>query len=58
VGDAPPVRPKTLTQDELLALFSNAVTGADYVLTPASDEDMRGKYAKPKVSLEVVYDDV
>jgi chlorophyllide a reductase subunit X len=39
-------------------LFSNAVTGADYVLTPASDEDMRGKYAKPKVSLEVVYDDV
>jgi chlorophyllide a reductase subunit X len=52
------VRPKTLTQDELLALFSSAVTGADYVLTPASDADMRGKYAKPKVSLEVVYDDV
>jgi chlorophyllide a reductase subunit X len=58
VGEAPPVRPKTLTQDELLGLFSSAVTGADYVLTPASDEDMRGKYAKPKVSLEVVYDDV
>jgi chlorophyllide a reductase subunit X len=58
VGAAPPVRPKTLTQDELLGLFSSAVTGADYVLTPATDADMRGKYAQPKVSLEVVYDDV
>jgi chlorophyllide a reductase subunit X len=58
VGEAPPVRPKTLTQDELLGLFSSAVTGADYVLTPATDADMRGKYAVPKVSLEVVYDDV
>ena len=45
VGAAPPVRPKTLTQDELLGLFSSAVTGADYVLTPATDADMRGKYA-------------
>jgi chlorophyllide a reductase subunit X len=58
VGAAPPVRPKTLTQDELLGLFSSAVTGADYVLTPATDADMRGKYAQPKASLEVVYDDV
>ncbi len=58
VGEAPPVRPKTLTQDELLGLFSSAVTGADYVLTPATDADMRGKYARPKASLEVVYDDV
>jgi chlorophyllide a reductase subunit X len=58
VGAAPPVRPRTLTQDELLGLFSSAVTGADYVLTPATDADMRGKNAKPKKSLEVVYDDV
>ena len=58
VDDAPPVRPKTLTQDELLGLFSSAVTGADYVLTPATDADMRGKHATPKASLEVVYDDV
>ena len=50
--------PTALTQDELLGLFSSAVTGADYVLTPATDVDMRGKYAQPKASLEVVYDDV
>ncbi len=37
-ASAPPVRPKPLTQDELLGLFSSAVTGADYVLTPASDD--------------------
>ncbi len=58
VGEAPPVRPKTLSQDELLGLFSSAVTGADFVLEPATDADMRGKYAQPKKSLEVVYDDV
>jgi 3,8-divinyl chlorophyllide a/chlorophyllide a reductase subunit X len=30
--------------------------GADFVLTPATDADMRGKNAVTKKSLEVVYD--
>jgi chlorophyllide a reductase subunit X len=56
VAEAPPVRPKPLSQDGLLGLFSAETTGADFVLMPASDEDMRGKNAEPKKSLEVVYD--
>ncbi|MEO0342630.1 MAG: chlorophyllide a reductase iron protein subunit X [Pseudomonadota bacterium] len=58
VAEAPPLRPTPLTQDELLGLFSAKETGADFELVPASDEDMRGKNAAPKVSLEVVYDEV
>jgi chlorophyllide a reductase subunit X len=34
------------------------MTGAGFVLEPATDIDMRGKNAEPKKSLEVVYDDV
>jgi len=58
VAAAPPVRPAPLDQDGLLGLFDASETGGDYVLQPASDEDMRGKYSKPKVSLEVIYDTV
>ncbi|MEM9716973.1 MAG: chlorophyllide reductase iron protein subunit X, partial [Pseudomonadota bacterium] len=58
VAEAPPLRPTPLTQDELLALFSAEETGADFQLTPATDADMRGKNAKPKASLEVIYDEV
>ena len=58
VGSAPPLKPKNLTQDELLNLFSAEETGADFVLEPATDSDMMGKYLKPKESLEVVYDNV
>jgi chlorophyllide a reductase subunit X len=58
VGAAPPVRPAPLTQDALLNLFDAETTGKDFVLTPATDEDMRGKFAGEKVSLEVVYDNV
>jgi len=58
VGLAPPIRPKPLDQDGLLALFDSKDTGGDVVLQPATDADMRGKYAKPMKSLEVVYDDV
>jgi 3,8-divinyl chlorophyllide a/chlorophyllide a reductase subunit X len=58
VSVAPPVRPKPLSQDGLLNLFDAETTGADFVLMPASDADMRGKNAAPKKSLEVVYDDV
>jgi chlorophyllide a reductase subunit X len=58
VASAPPMRPTALNQDELLALFDSKDTGGDVVLEPATDADMRGKDAKPKKSLEVIYDDV
>ena len=56
VGGAPPLRPSPLSQDGLLDLFDAETTGADFVLEPASDADMRGKNAVTKASLEVVYD--
>ena len=58
VAVAPPMRPMALSQDELLELFDGSDTGAGVVLEPATDQDMRGKDAKPKKSLEVVYDEV
>ncbi|MBD3665055.1 chlorophyllide a reductase iron protein subunit X [Sulfitobacter aestuariivivens] len=58
VAGAPPVRPTPLDQDGLLGLFDASETGGNVVLEPATDMDMRGKNAKPKVSLEVIYDDV
>jgi chlorophyllide a reductase subunit X len=58
VAGAPPVRPAPMSQDALLNLFDAETTGKDFVLIPATDEDMRGKYASAKVSLEVVYDNV
>ena len=58
VEQAPPLRPKPLTQDGLLGLFDAATTGAAFVLDPATDADMRGKNAAHAVSLEVVYDHV
>lgn len=57
VGEAPPVRPTPLSQDELLELFDGSETGAGYTLVPATDIDMRGKNAAPMESLEVIYDD-
>ena len=57
VAGAPPTHPLPLSQDDLIGLFDGKDTGADFVLVPATDEDMRGKYAAPKVSLEVVYDE-
>jgi chlorophyllide a reductase subunit X len=58
VADAPPMHPTPLDQDGLLGLFDAKETGADYTLVPATDADMRGKNAKPKESLEVIYDAV
>ncbi|MEM8571235.1 MAG: chlorophyllide a reductase iron protein subunit X [Pseudomonadota bacterium] len=57
VASAPPIRPKPLSQDGLLGLFAASETGADFVLEPATDADMRGKNARPKKSLEVIYDE-
>jgi 3,8-divinyl chlorophyllide a/chlorophyllide a reductase subunit X len=58
VATAPPVRPKPLSQDGLLNLFSKAATGRDVVLEPATPEDMCGGVVIEKPSLEVIYDAV
>jgi chlorophyllide a reductase subunit X len=58
VADAPPVRPKPLTQDGLLGLFSSDVTGRDVVLQPATAADMLGREVVEKKSLEVIYESV
>ncbi|MBJ6370108.1 chlorophyllide a reductase iron protein subunit X [Sedimentitalea arenosa] len=57
VSEAPPIRPKPVDQDGLLALFDSKDTGGDVVLEPATDTDMRGKNAAPKPTLEVIYDE-
>jgi chlorophyllide a reductase subunit X len=58
VADAPPVRPKPLTMDGILDLFSAETTGRDVVLQPATMFDMCGKEEVTKSTLEVVYDTV
>ncbi len=58
VAVAPPVRPKPMTQDGLLGLFSGDVVGRNVVLVPATMEDMCGRADIKKPSLEVVYDTV
>ena len=58
VGDAPPQRPKPLTQDELLSLFSADTVGRNVVLEPATEFDMRGATISNKPTLEVIYDEV
>jgi chlorophyllide a reductase subunit X len=56
VAEAPPVRPKPLSQDDLLGLFSGDTVGRDVVLEPATVVDMLGRETIEKPSLEVVYD--
>jgi chlorophyllide a reductase subunit X len=58
VAEAPPVRPKPLTSDGLLGLFSADITGSAYKLQSASQADMRGAEFVEKKTLEVVYDQV
>ena len=58
VAEAPPVRPKPLDQDGLLALFKGEAVGRGVVLQPASFEDMCGGTVVQKPSLEVVYEAV
>ena len=57
VAEAPPVRPKPMTQDALLGLFSGSAVGRDVVLEPATIADMTGGVVVDKPSLEVIYDD-
>ena len=58
VGEAPPVRPKPQTQDQLLGLFSGDSVGRNVVLQPATQFDMCGRSENLKETLEVVYDTV
>jgi chlorophyllide a reductase subunit X len=58
VADAPPQRPKPLTQDELLGLFKAESVGRGVTLQPATYEDMCGVSAINRPSLEVIYDAV
>jgi chlorophyllide a reductase subunit X len=58
VADAPPLRPKPLTQDQLLGLFKSEAVGRNVVLEPASHEDMCGSSLVEKATLEIVYDTV
>jgi chlorophyllide a reductase subunit X len=58
VAEAPPVRPKPLTQDGLLGLFKSKEGGRGATLEPATMEDMCGRAEIVKPSLEVVYDTV
>ncbi len=56
VADAPPLRPKPLTQDGLLGLFKGDAVGRDVVLIPATMADMCPTMVQEKPSLEVVYE--
>ena len=56
VADAPPMRPKPQTQDELLGLFSADTVGRNVVLEPATLRDMVGRDETVRPTLEVVYD--
>ncbi len=58
VAVAPPVRPEPLTSDGLLGLFKSQDTGRNYVLEPATVEDLCGKTIVETKSLEVIYDAV
>jgi chlorophyllide a reductase subunit X len=56
VAEAPPMRPKPQTQDQLLSLFSADITGRDFQMQAATVFDMVGKHEIVKPTLEVVYD--
>ena len=56
VAEAPPVRPKPLSQDGLLGLFKGEAVGRGVTLDPASFADMCGVNHVEKPSLEVVYE--
>jgi chlorophyllide a reductase subunit X len=58
VAEAPPVRPKPLSQDSLLGLFAASAVGRDVVLLPATAADMMGRDVVEKPSLEVVYEQI
>jgi chlorophyllide a reductase subunit X len=58
VAEAPPMRPRPLSPDALLGLFSGDTVGRDVVLQPATAADMLGRAEVERKTLEVVYDEV
>jgi 3,8-divinyl chlorophyllide a/chlorophyllide a reductase subunit X len=58
VAEAPPLRPKPLTHENLLGLFKGEAVGRGVVLNPATMEDMCSAEVLSKPSLEVVYEGV
>jgi 3,8-divinyl chlorophyllide a/chlorophyllide a reductase subunit X len=58
VAEEPPVRPKPMSSDDLLGLFSADQVGRNVVLEPATIFDMVGKDEVIKPTLEVIYDKV
>jgi 3,8-divinyl chlorophyllide a/chlorophyllide a reductase subunit X len=58
VAEAPPLRPKPLTHENLLGLFKGEAVGRGVVLNPATMEDMCSAEVLNKPSLEVVYEGV
>jgi chlorophyllide a reductase subunit X len=56
VAEAPPMRPKPLTQEGLLGLFKGETVGRGVVLQSATMEDMCAAELLSKPSLEVVYE--
>lgn len=57
-AEAPPVRPRPLSHEQLLGLFKGEAVGRGVELEPASEADMCGGVVPERRSLEVVYDDV
>ncbi|WP_218668977.1 chlorophyllide a reductase iron protein subunit X [Variovorax sp. KK3] len=57
VGTSLPVRPRPMTQDQLLGLFAAESVGRNVVLEPATQFDMCGRRDTARPTLEVVYDD-
>ena len=55
VAEAPPVRPKPQTQDQLLGLFSADTVGRNVVLEPSTTFDMMGRPEFVEPTLELVY---
>nr|WP_150494582.1 chlorophyllide a reductase iron protein subunit X [Roseibium aquae] len=58
LGEAPPVLPEPLSQDDLIDLFDGSDKTSNYVLEPARPEDMCPAAKLDKPSLEVIYDTV
>jgi chlorophyllide a reductase subunit X len=56
VAEAPPLQPNTLSQDDLLGLFSADEVGRDVVLEPATIDDLCAASTFSRPSLEVVYE--
>ena len=58
VAEAPPLRPRPLSGDGLLALFKSEQVGRDVRLNPATADEMGPQANAKRKSLEVIYDQV